>query len=72
MNNTFETWISENIKSQIGKTALVTGANSGIGFFTALAFAKTDADVIDAAALDVELAARLWTTAERATGVTFP
>ncbi len=28
--------------------------------------------VIDAAALDTELATRLWTTAEHATGVTFP
>lgn len=38
-----------NIPSQSGKTAIVTGATSGLGYETALALAKADAQVILAA-----------------------
>ena len=46
MINALEAWTSINLKSQKDTTVLVTGANSGIGYFTALAFAKAGADVV--------------------------
>ncbi len=42
----FNEWVSTNLDSQKGKTAIVTGANSGIGFYTALGLAKLGATVI--------------------------
>lgn len=39
-------WTKENIDTQNGKTAIVTGANSGIGFQTALALYQNGAHVI--------------------------
>lgn len=43
MNNK---WSIEQVPSQQGKVAVITGANSGIGYQTALALAKKDAEVI--------------------------
>ncbi|MDD2795291.1 oxidoreductase [Acidocella sp.] len=39
-------WASGDIPSQAGKLAVITGANSGIGYFTALELAKAGANVI--------------------------
>jgi NAD(P)-dependent dehydrogenase (short-subunit alcohol dehydrogenase family) len=46
MNIQFKDWITNNLDSQKGKTVLITGANSGIGFYAALALASAGADVI--------------------------
>lgn len=39
-------WTTKDISSQAGKLAIVTGANSGIGYHTALELARAGADVI--------------------------
>jgi NAD(P)-dependent dehydrogenase (short-subunit alcohol dehydrogenase family) len=39
-------WTKDNIKDQTGKTILITGANTGLGFQTALELAKKNAFVI--------------------------
>jgi len=39
-------WTTDNMPSQAGKTAIVTGANSGIGYETAKALTAKSADVI--------------------------
>lgn len=38
-------WTAENIPDQTGRTAIVTGANSGLGFFTALELGRAGAAV---------------------------
>ncbi len=39
-------WTTSDIPNLRGKTALITGANSGLGYYTAKAFAEKNADVI--------------------------
>ncbi|QHW00584.1 oxidoreductase [Spirosoma endbachense] len=39
-------WTKENIRNQSGKTVVVTGANAGIGYETALAFYEAGAHVV--------------------------
>lgn len=39
-------WTAADIPNQAGKTAVVTGANSGIGFHTALELARAGARVV--------------------------
>jgi len=39
-------WTTDNIPDQTGRIAIVTGANSGIGYETALALAQKDATVV--------------------------
>jgi short-subunit dehydrogenase len=39
-------WTTANIPSQVGRRALITGANSGIGFEAALALARGGAELI--------------------------
>ena len=41
----FENWIDDNLPFQHDKTVLITGANSGIDYYAALALAKVEADV---------------------------
>src|ERR1700685_4138185 len=52
-------WTTANIPSQAGRRAVITGANSGIGFEAALALAGRGADLIR------RLAERVWATSQR-------
>ncbi|MEO6953137.1 MAG: oxidoreductase [Polyangia bacterium] len=45
MREIVENWSTSNIPPQAGKTAIVTGANSGIGYETALALGRAGASV---------------------------
>ena len=39
-------WETSNIPNLTGKTALITGANSGLGYYTAKALAEKNAHVV--------------------------
>ena len=45
MNADFQNWIDGNLQSQKGKSFVITGGNSGIGFHAAMALAKVGGDV---------------------------
>jgi NAD(P)-dependent dehydrogenase (short-subunit alcohol dehydrogenase family) len=42
----FDRWVAQNIPSQTGKTALITGANSGLGFEAAKVLAERETTVV--------------------------
>ena len=44
--STFSNWKTSNMPDLTGKTALITGANSGLGYYTAKALAEKNAHVI--------------------------
>jgi NAD(P)-dependent dehydrogenase (short-subunit alcohol dehydrogenase family) len=46
LNNLVFMWTKDNVGDQTGKTVIVTGANAGIGFETALALYEAGAEVI--------------------------
>ncbi len=48
-------WTTDNLKDQSGKTILITGANTGLGFQTAMELAKKNAFVIVAGRNEVKI-----------------
>ena len=46
LNNKLKHWDTKNIPDLKGKTALITGSNSGLGYYTAKALAKNNCHVI--------------------------
>jgi len=46
MSNITKNWDTKNIPDLIGKTALITGSNSGLGYYTAKALAENNCHVI--------------------------
>jgi NAD(P)-dependent dehydrogenase (short-subunit alcohol dehydrogenase family) len=61
MNLEFSDWITNNLSSQKGKTVLITGANSGIGYYAALALATAGAHVIMAGRNEAKITAAIET-----------
>ena len=64
-------WTSDDVPGQHGRLAVVTGANTGLGFETARVLAARGASVV-LAVRDTATQRRLWTVSEQLTGVTFP
>lgn len=61
-------WTADDIPDQTGKTAVVTGANSGLGLRTAEALAAKGAHVLMACRNELKAAAALETVSAAATG----
>jgi NAD(P)-dependent dehydrogenase (short-subunit alcohol dehydrogenase family) len=67
-----QSWTIRDIPDLSGRIAVVTGANGGLGFETALALAGAGAEVVVAArARDAEVGTRLWDVSETLAGVGF-
>ena len=66
-------WTAAGIPEQTGRIAIVTGANSGIGYETAMALTGKGATVIMACrkSQDEAVAARLWEISEELTDVEY-
>lgn len=60
-------WTASSIGDQSGRTAVITGANTGIGFEVARALAERGATVVLAARDQAQRL--LWAESERLTGV---
>ncbi|MCK4901174.1 MAG: SDR family NAD(P)-dependent oxidoreductase [Anaerolineales bacterium] len=68
-------WTAENMPDQSGKVAVVTGANSGIGYEMTRELARKEATVVMACRCqskgETALAAKLWTASEELTNVQY-
>lgn len=66
-----EKWTADKIGDQSGKNAIVTGANSGVGFYTALELGRAGANVIIASRDKVRGNTALKQLQQEAPGATF-
>jgi NAD(P)-dependent dehydrogenase (short-subunit alcohol dehydrogenase family) len=68
------TWTTADIPDQTGRTAVITGANTGLGYETAAALAAKGAHVVLAVrnpekGKEAAAQRRLWAVSEELTGV---
>lgn len=62
-------WSAADIPGQRGRTAVVTGANGGLGLETARQLAAKGAHVVMAVRSQEKAIAALWEVSERETGI---